>query len=67
MLKPYNYEIQAVRITKKNYAALEELSYGDGCLSLDSKEENLGQWLVNINGGYEVWPGYIKLVPIRKN
>jgi len=64
MLKPYNYEILAVRITSENYSRLKKLDEGDGCLCFLTKEEAIGEWFVFINGGYEVMHGNTKLKPV---
>lgn len=65
MLKSYYLEIQAARITYKNYEELEEIDC-DGALKETTKAENIGQWFVISDNGSEVWPRDIKLIPIRK-
>lgn len=66
-LKPYYLKIQAAKITKKNFQKLKSLDCGDGCLeTAGNLQEVIGEWFVNINGGYEVWASGTDLMPVNK-
>ena len=66
-LKPHYLKVQAVKITKKNFQKLKSLDYGDGCLEMAGGfQEVIGEWFVNINGGYEVWASGTGLIPVNK-
>ncbi len=65
LLKPYYYEIQAVRITRDNFKELKKLDTGDGVLEEGNMEDFIGDWFVLGTNGYELMPGYIKLLPAK--
>lgn len=68
MLKPYYLEIQAVRITRKNWQKLKELDTGDGVLaeSVCNFKDVEGDWFTMSESGNQVLPGNTILIPIKR-
>lgn len=61
LLKTYLMEIQAARITRKNFKALQAID-SDAVLLEDDPTELYGEWFVIGPHGSELMPGHIELL-----